>query len=190
MDTPRRLMSVFAPPAIAVAALSGLAYLVGQQIDRHEANDPQIALAHDAADRLAAGEAPASVVAGHVVDIAHSPSPFLVVIDSVGRVLASSGTLDGEAPRLPNGALDVARTRGENRVSWQPRPSVRVATIQVAVPGKDAWVVVAGRSLEETEDRIAALGDIVLAAFGTTMILLLLSVIALDLLDRRRVAIG
>src|SRR5262249_25516606 len=145
-------------------------------IYRHEANDPQIALAHDAADRLAAGEDPATVVPSHVVDIAHSPSTFLVVIDSVGRVLATSGKLDGEAPRIPAGALEIARARGENRISWQPRPSVRVATIEVAVPGKDGWVVVSGRSLEEAEDRIASLRDIVLAAFGTTMIVLLLSV--------------
>jgi hypothetical protein len=48
------------------------------------------------------------------------------------------------------GVLDYVRKNGQDRVTWQPAPGVRMAT--VVVPYKNGFVM-AGRSLTEVEKR-------------------------------------
>src|SRR5262245_50477852 len=89
------------PLAVAVLGLGGLIYLVEQQALRLGANEPQLALARDAAASLAAGAAAESVSPAGQVDIASSLSPFVAVFDDSGQALASSGRLHGQPPELP-----------------------------------------------------------------------------------------
>ncbi|HET7225568.1 MAG TPA: hypothetical protein VFK69_07600, partial [Candidatus Eisenbacteria bacterium] len=86
------------------------------------------------------------------VNLAASLAPWVTVVDGRDRPLASNAVLDGAIPALPPGVLAAARARREHRVTWQPRPGVRSATVSMAVPGRD-WVVTAGRSLREVEVR-------------------------------------
>jgi hypothetical protein len=75
-----------------------------------------------------------------------------------GALLASSARLDGATPSPPRGVLAAARSAGTNRVTWQPAPGVRMASVAVALP--DGRVVVAGHSLRETEEHIAQVGTL------------------------------
>jgi hypothetical protein len=50
--------------------------------------------------------------------------------------------------------LDHVRQSGEDRVTWQPEPGVRMATVVVRRGDAGGGFIVAGRSLAETEDRI------------------------------------
>jgi hypothetical protein len=84
------------------------------------------------------------------VDVARSLAPFVVVFDVAGNVLATDGQLDGHDPVPPLGVLDHARQDPPNAVTWQPRESVRIAS--VTVPWR-LGTVLAGRSLREVELR-------------------------------------
>ena len=64
-------------------------------------------------------------------------------------VLASGAQLDGTAPVPPPGVLATAIQTGTDRVTWQPRSGVRIATVVLRWTG---GTVLAGRSLRRTEE--------------------------------------
>lgn len=157
------------PLAVAITLLCGLVYAAVQQSYRQGANDPQVQMATDAAAALGAGQPASAVVPAAKVQMASSLAPYLVVYDDAGRVLAASAELNGTTPPLPPGVLDAARTRGENRVTWQPAPAVRSAAVVVRYGGAQPGFVLAGRSLREVESRAERLTLIVGAAWVITL---------------------
>src|SRR3954447_249041 len=169
----RRVIAVALPLMVLATMVCILVVLVAQQTLRAGANDPQLAMAGDAADALDRGASPTSVVphAGARVASASSLSAFTVVFGPGQTVLATDGRLDGGDPIPPIGVLDHARDvdRGANVVTWQPRQGVRIAT--VTVPWNGGTVLV-GRSLREVERRVDQLSVLV-----TVVWLLMLGVI-------------
>ena len=168
----RRALALFLPLAVLATLTCGLAYALVQQDLRSGANDPQIQMAEDAARALDGGAQPASLVGTSTVDVAQSLAPFLVIFDRSGAVLATDGQLDGHVPVPPPGVLEAARASGSNRVTWQPRPGVRVATVSVPWSG---GAVLAGRSLREVEIREDAALQIALAAWLVMLVSLALT---------------
>jgi len=159
------------PVAFVCTVLSLTVYLVAQQEFRHAADDPQLQIADDIADALASGASPAEVVPAHAVAIGRSGAPFAMVLDDRGAVLASSGG----TRTVPAGVLDHVRAAGVERVTWQPRRGVRLATVVRRTYAREPGFIVVGRSLRDTEDRIGKLGSIVLigwaiAMFGSLML--------------------
>ncbi|MDQ6694432.1 MAG: hypothetical protein M3014_08435 [Chloroflexota bacterium] len=158
------------PAAVGITLLSGLVYVAVQQNFRQGANDPQIAMAEDAAVQLEAGAPLQTVAGGARVDMARSLSPFLIVYDDAGNSLASEAVLDGQTPQLPSGVFVAVRTTGEDRLSWQPRPGVRSATVVTHYGGSKPGFVLAGRSLREVEKRESDLTVEVAGAWAVAMI--------------------
>lgn len=163
----RRALAFFLPSIVVLTLTAGIVYGVAQQANRIGANDPQIQLAEDAANRLNGGESATSVVGTGRVDLASGLAPFLVVFDAQGAVVASGGTLDGHDPKPPKGVLDAAQNKEWNAVTWQPRDGVRIAVVAVSWKGGS---VLAGRSLRIVEDRIESLGLLVSAAWGIGLV--------------------
>ena len=131
-------------------ALTG--HVISQQVLRMSANDPQIQLAEDAAQRLNSGEEAARIVPDRKVDMAASLAPFVIVYDNSGQPVASSASLDGATPMLPRGVFEYVRSHGQDRVTWQPRQGVRIASV---VTRTASGFVVAGRNMREVEIREA-----------------------------------
>lgn len=179
----RRLIAAWLPFAIVITALSGLVYVVAQQSYRMGANDIPTQVGEDAAAAMGKGLSPAAVVGSGTVDIAASLSPFVGVFDGDGVLVASSARLDGRTPVPPKGVLAAARTGGVNKVTWQPKPGVRIASVAVLAPGDGGNVVFAGQSLREAETHIGQLGQLVgLGALAT----LIASLAAVALGERLR----
>jgi hypothetical protein len=183
-----RAILLFLPLAVLTSGLAGTVYIVAQEQLRSGANSPQVQLAEDAARALNGGAAPTTVTGPVTVDIGQSLAPFVVVFDASGHPLASSGQLDGAPPTPPKGVLDSAVANGSNRVTWQPRPGVRLATVTVPWSG---GTVMAGRSLREVErleDQALAL---VIAAWAATLGAVALACLFVEwLAGRRPVASG
>ncbi len=161
----------FLPLAFAISLLCGLVYVTAQQVLRQSANDPQIQLAEDLAGRLGQGQSVNSLVSLSPVDMAKSLAPFVIIYDEQGKVLAGSGQLDAAVPQVPAGVLEHAKARGENRLTWQPRPSVRNAIVvtHFASSAQSGFVLV-GRSLRETEIREQQLEMEVLFVWLVTLV--------------------
>lgn len=139
--------------AIIVTGLCGLLYATVQQVLRQDANDPQIQMAEDSAVKLANGQQVQNVVPSENIDIANSLAPYIIVFDVNGKPVASSGQLNGQSPTIPAGVFDYVRHNGEDRFTWQPRPSIRSAIVVTQVKGPHPGFVLAGRSLREVEKR-------------------------------------
>jgi hypothetical protein len=107
-------------------------------------------LAEDAAARIAGGESAASIVPERQINMDSSLAPFVIVYDASGNPLASSATLDGRTPVPPRGVLDFVSQHREERVTWQPRRGVRIASV---VQRTASGFVVAGRNMREVEIR-------------------------------------
>jgi hypothetical protein len=136
--------------AVVVTMVTLMSYIVGQQVLRSTANDPQVQMAHDAAFRLAAG-ADLHIAGDSLVDPSRSLAPFLIVYDAKDHPISSSAVLDGRAPVPPAGVFSYTQTHREERVTWQPRPGVRIAAVVVPFGGDHPGFVLAGRSLAYVE---------------------------------------
>lgn len=164
------------PLAVVTTALCRLVYLAVQQSLRWGANDPQIQMAEDAADTLSAGRTPESVLPAASIDVARSLAPFMIVYNDSGETLASSGLLHGQTPVLPAGVLDYVRQNGEDRVTWQPEPGVRIAAVVVSYGGTQPGFVLVGRSLREVEERESQVESIAGLAWLVTLAVSLVTV--------------
>jgi len=146
----KSIFRVWFPFAVVATAFCALAYVSVQQVLRNGLNDPQIQMAEDAAYALNNGATIEMVVPSEKIEMSCSLAPFIVIYDNDGKPVATSGLLNGQMPDYPKGALDSARQSGENRVSWQPNSTVRVAS--VVVPYNNGFVM-AGRNMREVEQR-------------------------------------
>lgn len=159
--------------AAAITLVCGIIYITVQQGYRQSANDPQFQLAEDAANAISKGADPKALVGPNPgIEISQSLSPFLIIYHSNGSIAASNATLDGNDPKLPQGVINGASANGMKAVTWQPRSGVRQATVSIRT--RD-YVVVAGRSLRITEERISMLGQQVI--FGWFMSIIGMAVV-------------
>lgn len=159
------------PIAVGLTLAAGMVYVAVQQSLRLGANALPVELAQDAKAALEQGRGLGEVLPpGPSVAIERSLAPFVIVYDDSGKPLISSGKLDGEDPRLPQGVLDYTRSQGENRVTWQPRPGVRVALVVERYEKPNPGFLAAGRSLREVEVLISAVGNLVLLGWIAGML--------------------
>jgi hypothetical protein len=180
----RRSVRLWLPIAAAVTVICGLVYAESQGALREAANDPQIQMAEDTASSLAAGTPAASSISGRTVDIASSLAPFLIVYDTHNAVVASSASLNGVTPNIAAGVLSSARTNGEDRVTWEPAPGVRIAAVVVTYSNGD---VLAGRSLREVEVRESNALAIAAAGWLAAEVAVGVTIFAVELaIERRR----
>jgi hypothetical protein len=161
MQMAKKILKTMIPLAVVITLFSGIVYTVQQQTLRMNANDPQIQIAEDAAAALTRGQAADAVVPSAKVDIAQSLAPYIVLFDDSGQAIASSGLLHDQYPALPTGVFDYVRNSGEDRITWQPEPGVRGATVVTRYGGAHPGFVLAGRSLRLVEERVDQLGLIV-----------------------------
>jgi hypothetical protein len=153
MEKAKNILRSWLPLAVAVTAVCGLVYLAVQQDLRQTANDPQIQMAEDAAAALENGAAVESVLPAGKTAIERSLAPFVMAFDDRGAVAGSSATLHEKTPQLPDGILEYVRGHGQDRVTWQPEPGVRIAAVVVRYQGAQPGFILAGRSLREVEVR-------------------------------------
>ena len=164
-----KLIFEILPTWLAIASvatiLSLLVYASVQQNYRQSANDPQIQIAEDLAQSLSTGTmSTASFGPLPKIDIGKSLSPFLIIYDKDGKVIAGNASIDGETPTVSKGVLDHAQKAGENRVTWEPKKDIRNAIVVVPFKGSNEGFVIIGRSLREVEKRENRLSLFVLLA--------------------------
>ena len=156
-----------------VTGMIGFVSVSIQQNYRQNANDPQIQMAEDAAAALARGGTPQSVVASTPIDVGTSLSPATIVYDVSGKPLASSAILDNGTPTPPKGVLAATLQYGQNRVTWQPRPGVRLAAVvKRYTVGTESGFVLVARSLREVEKREDQLTLFTLMTWVASLILI------------------
>ncbi|MCI0157040.1 hypothetical protein KNO15_10070 [Leifsonia shinshuensis] len=166
--------------ALFAGALATL-YVVVQQDGRHAVEDAPRALL--SAGATSAGATDANAARSNNLDLDHYLGTFWVSYDAAGRPTAGDGYLGGSLARVPHGVLQTAQATGEDAVSWQPEPGLRFAI--VAQPLGDG-VIVAGRSLQPTEQRASRTLLFVAGALVAGLVVVGAAVAADALVARRR----
>ncbi|MFA5991482.1 MAG: hypothetical protein WC794_04540 [Candidatus Doudnabacteria bacterium] len=173
------------PLAVAIIIMSSLVYVVAQQSYRNAANDPQIQIAQDITTALNKGDVQADAIVPptSTSEMSSSLATFVTIFSATGTPVGSSVAVDGKLPTIAEKILVAAKKSGESRITWQPKPGLRIATVITSYKNSTAsGFVLAGRSLKETDIRIAQLGIITAI---TTLIALILSFLALWQMARK-----
>lgn len=149
----KRILCLWTCAVFLIVIIFGTIYVAVQQMQRNDADSPQVQLAYDAADSLNRGAPPMTAGDGAVgsVPMESSLDPFVVVYDGNGKPVGGNGYLYGSLPKIPMGVLMAARGHDYHRVTWQPASGVRIAAVAVVT---DKYYVVSGRSLRLVEQNI------------------------------------
>ena len=158
--------------AVVLTLVGATGALTMQQMLRRGANQPQIDMADWYAGEIAAGEAPGDVIPPGYVDLERSQQPFVIFYDEQGKPGAGTGYLDQNLPAPPAGVFDFARSHGSEKVTWQPRPGVRIATVVKHVTNKGSGFILAGRSLSLVEEQESLLRRMVILGWIAIMTVL------------------
>ena len=139
---------------------------------RQSANALPMQLAEDTAAVLSNGQTVDKLPLGQSVDVAKSLAPFVIVYNDQAQPIAGTGRLDGATPKIPSGVLQYAEQQGHNKVTWQPQPNVRLATVTVPWRSSTAhgWVT-GGQSLREVEKQASMLSTVVAMTWLLAIIL-------------------
>lgn len=142
------------PFAVVTTFLCGLIYLAVQQDIRISANDPQIQIAQDIAQALSHNVPPEQIVGQNQTDISKSLDTYVIILDTKGKVLASSASINGTTPTLPAQLFtDLNKQSQEKRFTWQTKEGVRSAVVVVPFQGNIKGYLLVGRNIKEIEIR-------------------------------------
>jgi hypothetical protein len=158
--------------AFVITLLGGFAMIFSQQLLRRGADQPQTQMVNDAAALLSGGARPEDVIPSARIDVQHSLEPFLFFYDAQGKPQAGSGTLQNAIPSPPPGVFEFVRAHGSEKLTWQPRPDVRIASVVRRVEGPHPGFILAGRSLREVEQQEINLYRLSLALWFVLMCVL------------------
>jgi hypothetical protein len=149
-----KYVKAFLLMGIGLVMTFGFAYCVGQQVLRLSANDPQVEIADNVVGALNQGQPAEALNSPTPTDMTQGLAPFVVIFDAEGKPVASTVQLDGQTPSVPKNILDAAKAEGENRVTWEPKEGVKIASVIKPYSTQEAsGFVLAGRSLAEVEKR-------------------------------------
>jgi hypothetical protein len=173
------------PLAMAITFGAGLVYVAGQQSYRSSLNDPQIQIARESAALAGSGVPLSTLIPTERIDVATSLATIILFYGDDGAALGGSGVLNGKQPQPPSGVFTSAKTHGENRITWQPATSVRLAAVIRYFHGTQSGYVVVARNMSEGEQRITSLGDLVLIVWLISLATTLASTLVLTSLRER-----
>jgi hypothetical protein len=171
---------------VVITLLLGINYIVIQQNLRLSGNDPQIQMALDSVLAFEAGLPVDQILPDKKVDIAKSLSPFMIIYDLSGNVIASNAVLHNQTPLLPEGVLSYADQHGENRITYQPEPGVRSAVVIMPINSETAAYILVGRSLREVESRISLLTTQIGLGWGLSLFISLIATLVLEFIPFTR----
>ncbi len=163
--------ALFLPLFIVASALLLIVYVNDQQTIRLAGNEPQEWMAHDAAQKIVAGIAPAVALTGVPVSVMTDDAPYLIAYNSEGSTTAATGLFDGKVSVLPRGVLEYALEHGTHRLTWELTPGVRHAIVVVPIQEGKIGYVLAGRSTSYTEEQETLLAN--RTVFGWLILLFL-----------------
>ena len=170
----KNIISAHFAAVIVTTIIIMLVYAVAQQQYRTSANDPQVQIANELCSYLEQGKSIDAFFAGDTIDLNTSLLPFTVLYNADGKPVRTTALLNKQPPQLPAGVLQTAALQKENRVTWQPQPGIKMATVIKRVNLPVTAYVMCGRSLYETEQRTSNLIRMISLAWVTCMLVIMI----------------
>ena len=171
--------------AIIITVMLLTVYISVQQSYRSSANDPQIQIARDLSDALSAGGTTTQFFPAGTIDISKSLAVFTAIFSADGKVLQSSGLLDGKFPQPPAGVFEFTNANNEDVLTWQPQTGVRLAMVFEKINAQGEGFVAVGRSLKETEIRESNLLKMIGLALAACLLILFVNLLLQTYLSKK-----
>ena len=174
-----KVFILWLPFAVIVCGLSLFTYVAVQSDIRQTANYLPTQDAEDIVTALQGGAPVSEVAPSYGINMATSLDPIVIVTDTNGKVISSSGQLDGTPPVPPKAALESAKSSGEDSITWQPESSVREATVikPFSTKSQSGYVIVASslRLVEQQENNVEKMAFVTMfGALVATFLLVML----------------
>ncbi|HVI69191.1 MAG TPA: hypothetical protein VM581_01915 [Magnetospirillaceae bacterium] len=160
------------PLAVLATLMAGIICLVTHQTLRQSANDPQVQMAEDWVDQIVGGTDPNRLNLGPFIDPARSLSPFGIVYNQDGNIIASSVSAPSTMTQ-PSGVFDTvdAAAAKQATYTWQPASGERYAVVLKRASLQDkSYYVLAGRNLKQVESRAMRLIWQIAAGWAITLV--------------------
>ena len=170
----KNIISAHFAAVIVTTIIIMLVYAVVQQQYRTSANDPQVQMVYELCNYLEKGKSIDAFFTGDITDLSNSLLPFTVLYNADGKPVKTTALLNNQPPQLPAGVLQTAALQKENRVTWQPQPGIRIATVIRQVNSPIVAYVMCGRSLYEAEQRTSNLIRMTGLAWVTCMLVIMI----------------
>src|SRR6266498_801678 len=138
---------------LIITILCGLVYATVQQSHRSGANDPQLEIASDIKNAIENHRPLTPWITDDSIEISRSLTVIKTLYNKNGEPIQSTGFLDGQLPKMPQGVFDFTNKHQEDVLTWQPRPGVRMAMVVDFVHSPTIGFIAVGRSLKEVEKR-------------------------------------
>jgi hypothetical protein len=177
------------PLAAASIGICGIIYVAVQQQYRQSANDPQVQLTQDMATALVNDKKPEDIVPqDYLFDIEKTLATFTAVYDANYTPLQQTAFFNNAPVKPPVGVFEHAKQWGENRVTWQPNATTRIALVVRYVPSNPEYFVASGRNMREVESRISRLIYMMCIGLITILVITFLLDVFGDVMRRRMMA--
>jgi hypothetical protein len=150
---------------------------------RRTANEPQTEIARQYASRLADGEQLEDVIPARRVDLQQSLEPFAIFYNNQGIPIGGNGYLNQTLQRPPAGVFAYLRAHGNDTITWQPKPGVRIAAVMLRVAGPNPGFLLTGRSLRAVEQQESTLRKMVYGGWFFLMVMLIAGAFVLNLIQ-------
>lgn len=168
-----KTVTTFVVLAALVSVIFGTVHVAVQGSYRANANDPQVEVTGQVTDVINQNVPLDAIVSdAEQIDMSKSLSLFVMIFDNDKKLAGASAVLDGQPPVPPAGTFDVAKSKGQDRFTWEPKKGVRVAAVLKYVDGKG--YVLAGRSLKEIEMREQDLMKLIATGWAISVLLVLI----------------
>ena len=166
---------------IILTLVGGIASAVFQGMLRGGANQPQLQMSSFYATEITSGVKPDETVPRNYVDLQRSLEPFTIFYNNQGVPIAGNGYLNQTMPTPPRGVFDYLRSHKVDKITWQPQPDVRIASVIQHVTGPNPGFILTGRSLRLVEEQESLFWRM---AFGGWFLLVFLLIGGAALLNR------
>jgi hypothetical protein len=133
----KKYLAIWLSLMLAGIFTAGCVYIVAQQTIRMGENAPAAAIAYETRIKLENGQAPDQATGK--TDIRVSLEPFVMIYDAQRKLVATSASYGSESLVIPPGVFDSIDKNGDNRVTWQPKPGLRFAT--VGIKHADGYII-------------------------------------------------
>ncbi len=177
------------PSAIMITLLCGISYTAVQQSLRTSADDPQVQITQDMSDLVATAPDPTAVINSAVkkkIDISKTLAIWGMIFDDSGKMLVSSGQLDGKELTIPKGVFDSTKKYGEDRFTFQPQKGVRHAVVMRHFGGSKPGFLMTARSLQAIEAREDTILQVVVFGWIVSLLVMYLVIAVLQLWEEKK----
>lgn len=173
-----RTVVIFVTLVLLITVIFGAIFGTGQQVLRGDSDYPQVEVVQQVQGIIEQG-VPLDVIVNseEAINLEESMSLFVMIFDKDKNLVSSSAKIGEQSPTPPSESFDIAKSKGENKFTWQPQDGVRLAA--VLKPVGDKAFVLAGKSLKETDKRVQTLGVFTLIGWAVSIVLALLLTLAI-----------